>query len=70
MKYISYNLVSILLILISAYMIYADKDDWGWVMIGGIICNVTPSFTNNTREKSSTKNNEGKKLEEGKDGNG
>lgn len=51
MKYISYNAVAILLILISAYMIYADKDNWGWVMLAGIFCSVTPTLSGSGKSK-------------------
>ena len=68
MRYISYNLVSILLILISAYMIYADKDYWGLVMLAGILTSVTPSYTS-SKEKSSTSNNKEESEKEVTDGN-
>ena len=68
MKYISYNLVSVLLILISAYMIYADKDYWGLVMLAGILTSVTPSYTS-SKEKSSISNNKEESEKEVTNGN-
>lgn len=68
MKYISHNLVSILLILISAYMIYADKDYWGLVMLAGILTSVTPRYTS-SKEKSSTSNNKAESEKEVTNGN-
>lgn len=68
MKYISYNLVSILLILISAYMIYADKDYWGLVMLAGIVTSVTPRYTS-SKEKSSTSNKKAESEKEVTNGN-
>lgn len=68
MKYISYNLVSILLILISAYMIYADKDYWGLVMLAGILTSVTPRYTG-SKEKSSINNSEEESVKEVTNGN-
>lgn len=68
MKYISYNLVSIRLILISAYMIYADKNYWGLVMLAGVLTSVTPRYTS-SKEKSGTSNNKGKSEKEVTNGN-
>jgi len=57
MKYISYNAVAILLILISAYMIYADKENWGWIMLAGIFCSVTPTLGGSAKNRNNNEEN-------------
>lgn len=36
------NIISILLIALTAYMIYDDKPYWGWVLFAAIICAYGP----------------------------
>ena len=56
------------MILISAYMIYADKDYWGLVMLAGILTSVTPRYTG-SKEKSSISNSEEESVKEVTNGN-
>jgi len=43
MQFIGYNFVSILLIILSAYMVYADKPNYGWVIFCALLTTVMPS---------------------------
>lgn len=47
MKFIGYNFVPILLVLLAGYMIYADKSNWGWVIFAAMIMAVVPSTDKN-----------------------
>jgi hypothetical protein len=38
MKYIAVNALSIVLVLLTGYMIYADKPYWGWVLFAALLC--------------------------------
>lgn len=42
MKFFWYNLVPILLIMLTAYMIAFDKQYWGWVLVAALLCAVVP----------------------------
>lgn len=37
MKYATHNIIPILLILLTGYMIYADKDGWGWILFVALL---------------------------------
>ena len=43
MKFIGYNFVSILLIILAGYMVYADKPNWGWVIFAALLVAVMPA---------------------------
>ena len=43
MKFVWYNLIPILLIILSVYLIYLNRDGWGWCVFGAIVCTVYPS---------------------------
>lgn len=43
MNFIGYNIIPILLLFLAAFLIYLNKDGWGWCIFGAIICCVTPS---------------------------
>lgn len=49
MRFIGYNFVSILLVLLAGYMIYADKPNWGWVIFAAMMFTVTPSNEKNKK---------------------
>lgn len=50
MKYLVYNVVAILLILLAAYMVYADKQNYGWVIFAALLCAVVPRTSNSKDE--------------------
>jgi hypothetical protein len=39
---VAINTLSIICLGITAYMIYADKDYWGWVLVVALICAKAP----------------------------
>ena len=43
MNFIGYNIISICLIALAAFLIYLGKDGWGWCIFGAIILAVSPS---------------------------
>lgn len=43
MRFIGYNFVAILLILLASYMVYANKPYWGWVIFAALLITVFPS---------------------------
>lgn len=49
-------------------MIYADKDYWGWVMLGGIFTAVTPKYTS-SKDTSRINNHKEEGEKEVTDGN-
>lgn len=49
MRFIGYNIIPILLVLLSGYMIYADKSNWGWLIGAALIFAVFPSSENNNQ---------------------
>jgi len=51
MKYLFYNVVAILLVLLAAYMVYADKSNYGWVIFAALICAVGPTCTSKSGKK-------------------
>lgn len=52
MKFIQYNIVSVLLVLIAGYMIYADKPNWGWVIFAALIAHVAPSYIEESEDEN------------------
>ena len=43
MKLIGYNFIAILLVLLAAYMVYANKPYWGWVIFSALLVTVLPA---------------------------
>ena len=43
MKYIEYNIIPILLVLLAVYMVVYDKPFWGWVLFIAMIMTVVPN---------------------------
>lgn len=56
MKFVWYNLIPILLIILAGYLIYLNRDGWGWCVFGAICCTVYPS--GQVTKTSDTKDNE------------
>jgi hypothetical protein len=44
MRIITYNIVPILLVILTGYMIYADKSYWGWVLVCALATLVGPAY--------------------------
>jgi hypothetical protein len=42
MKWIYYNIVAVCLVALAAYLIYQDKEGWGWVVFAALCVTVTP----------------------------
>jgi hypothetical protein len=42
MRFIGYNFVAVLLVLLAAYMVYADKPYYGWVIAAAVSIVVVP----------------------------
>lgn len=51
MRFIGYNFVSILLVLLTSYMVYADKESWGWVLFAALLTVVMPSSDKNKKSE-------------------
>ena len=49
MNFIGYNIIPIFLIILAAFLIYLDKDGWGWCIFGAIVLSVTPSSKSEKR---------------------
>jgi len=49
MKFIGYNIISILLIALAGYMVYADKPKWGWLIFAALLVTVIPNINNNDK---------------------
>lgn len=42
MRFIAYNIVAIMLVLLTGFMIYNDKPSWGWVLFAALLVTVFP----------------------------
>ena len=51
MRFIGYNFVSILLIILAGYMVYADKPNWGWVIFAALLVAVMPASKNDKADE-------------------
>jgi len=43
MKFIAYNMVSIISISLAAFLMYPENPGWGWLIFIAVICAVVPS---------------------------
>ena len=50
MKFIGYNIVPICLLALAAFLIYLDRDGWGWCIFGAIILSVYPASKSSDNE--------------------
>ncbi len=51
MKFIGYNFISVLLIILAGYMVYTDKSNWGWVIFAALLCASVPKYKKNDKDK-------------------
>lgn len=51
MRFIGYNFVPILLILLAGYMVHLNRDGWYWCIIAALILAVFPSGADEKKEK-------------------
>lgn len=49
--FIGGNIIPILLILLAAYMVYADNPYWGWVLVAAILTTSSITFHEKKDEK-------------------
>jgi hypothetical protein len=45
MKFVWLNFIPILLIALAAYLIYLNRDGWGWCVFGAVLCVLYPPDT-------------------------
>ena len=50
MKGIGYNIVSICLLAIAAYLIYLDREGWGWCVFAALLVSVSPTGSDEDEE--------------------
>ena len=50
MKYLILNIVSILFLLLAGFIVWLDRDGWGWCIFGAIICQTDFAFRKQEKE--------------------
>jgi|GEM_PF-3872077 len=52
---LSANLVALGLLGLAAYLIYLQRDGWGWVVFAAMLCHTTPTYASkNSTDKESS----------------